>query len=139
MEQSILEGKWKDKWYVIPVTCNVLAGAEGENSVSLDARPFICKKITHALVGRQKVDQHGDYNLQIRDDKTAYQNLPINANAMLGSVFDGGPEMFLPKPIVFEGSQVVTVHVQNPRLRTEYGGSGQFIVQVVLHGIEKVG
>jgi hypothetical protein len=136
--QEVIQGNWKPKWYLIPVTCDVTAGSEGENSVTLDARPFICKKITHALVGRVKDDQHGDYNLMIRDDKTSYQNLPANANAMFGSVFDGGPEMFLPKPIHFNGSSVVTARVQNPRTRTEYGGSGVFNLHVLLHGIEKV-
>jgi len=140
MEENNQQQKevWKPKWYLINVTCDVIAGSEGENSVTLDARPFICKKITHALQGRVKADQHGDYNIMIRDDETSYQNFPINANAQFGSAFDGGPEVFLPRPIAYRGSSVITAKVQNPRTRTEYGGSGVFNLHVVLHGIERV-
>lgn len=135
-ETTQLEGKWKPRWYVVKVTVGRLSGASGEATVTLDARDFICHMMTHAIEGLAKEWQHGDYNVSIRDDRTTYQNLPINANAMLGSVFDAQP-IPLPRKIRYTGSSTITVSVDNVRDRSAEV-SGNWVLDLVLHGIEKV-
>jgi hypothetical protein len=130
------EGNWKPRWYVCKVTTGALPGNVGENTVTLDARDFICGMITHAIEGVAKDYQHGDYAISIRDNKTTYQNLPINANAMLGSVFDSRP-LELPRPIYYQGSSTITVSTQNLRNRSSEV-SGPWILDLVLVGFEKV-
>lgn len=137
MNEKKLEGDWKPRWYVVKVTTGGLVGNSGEATVTLDARDFICHMMTHAIEGVAKEYQHGDYNVSVRDDKTTYQNLPINANAMLGSVFDAQP-IPLPKKILYRGSSTITVSTQNLRDRTAEI-SGPWVLDLVLHGIEKIG
>jgi hypothetical protein len=129
------EGNWKPRWYVCKVTTGQTAGSVGENTITLDARDFICVMMTHAIEGVAKTAQHGDYAISIRDNKTTYQNLPINANAMLGSVFDSRP-IPLPRPIYYTGSSTITVSTQNLRTRTEV--SGNWVLDLVMMGFEKV-
>jgi hypothetical protein len=136
MDEKQLQGTWKPRWYVVKVSSSGLIGATGENTVTLDARPFICHLITHAIEGAAKEYQHGDYSLQVRDDRTTYQNLPINANAMFGSVFDAQP-IPLAKKILYKGSSTITVATQNLRDRTAEI-SGIWTLDVVLHGLERI-
>ena len=133
-------GRWRPMYYGVEIGVPVALDGMAQGSITLNNQPFVLTKITHAIVGCTAVPdttglyQDGQYTIEFRDEQSNYQNMPIQADALLGSV-RVGQFQDLPYPIPFAGNRTLTFRIVNRCLRVLDPVSETFQVAVVLHGV----
>ena len=134
--------KWRPKFYAVDLECGPEINDTASSSVTLDNIPFVLDIVTHGIL-ENTLDatlaavyyQDGQYLLNWRDDHTNYQNVPIQADLMFGSIRSGFV-IPLRTRIIYPGSKSLVVNIQNLVDRTA-PSADPFMVQVVFHGFER--
>lgn len=132
-------GEYRPLSYGVTVTVGVAAGDVGRGSININNEPWIMTSVTHQIIGptadpaTSGLYQDGQYAIEYRDEQTVYQNQPIPADIMFGSVRSGFIKE-LPYPIPFAGAKTLSFNVVNLVTRTLLVGL-TFDVAIAIHGV----
>ena len=133
-------GRYRPLVYGVPISVGVNDGDVGRGSITINNQPWIMTRITHQIQGATAdpatsgLYQDGQYTIEYRDEQSNYQNGPIPAEMMFGSV-RSGYAMDLPYPIPFAGNKTISFNVTNLVTRTLVPGATQFVVWIAIHGV----
>jgi hypothetical protein len=131
-------GRYRPLIYGLSITVGDQAGDIGRGSVSINNQPWVMTKITHQITGptadpeTSGLYQDGQYLIEFKDEQSNYQNQPIPADILFGSVRSGFI-IELPYPIPFAGNKTLTFNLTNLVTRTLTVGN-TFDVHLALHG-----
>lgn len=137
-------GAIRPYWYGLNIDVPITAGQSGVASVNLLNEQFIMTRVTHAIMGctgdpeSTGLWQDGQYSVQMQDEQTQYQNIPIMSENMFGSQRIGDIQ-WLPFPIPFAGNKTLTFTVTNLCTRVLTPPSTEFTVQLALGGFIYLG
>lgn len=137
---------YQDRIYSVLITLPlvggvVAAGAIGAGSVTVQNFPFLCKRITHAIVGPNGLvlpvalgsyQQDGQYRIRFRTDTHNYMNEPVQAIAGFG----GGqfmPFLDLSAPVEMSPKETIQFDIINDAPR-----GSEVTIQIVCHGVEPI-
>ncbi len=111
---------WRPQFYPVTVPVPTALNGVGQDSFKINNAKFLAKQITHEIVGASldfaeantAIKQDGQYSVEIKDEREAWQSEPMMPDASFGSVRTG---RWIPlfAPIAFAGSQTIQVRVQN--------------------------
>jgi len=127
-------------FYGVEIDVPVLLNGRGSGSISLNNQPYILTRITHQIIGptatasSSGLFQDGQYSIEMKDEQSNYQNIPIMAQTFMGSVVSGF-SYELPYPIPYAGSKTLTFNVFNRVVRTLDPEADYFSVAITVHGI----
>lgn len=132
---------WRPQFYPLTIDVPVELDAIGNGSFKIRDTRFLCKQITHMIIGADldfddpgPIQQDGQYFVDFKDERETWQSIPMMADAAFGSVRTGRWIQFH-APIAFAGSQAIQVNVQNAIDRTA-AEPEIFKVHFIFHGIE---
>lgn len=137
-------GATRPYWYGVNIDVPVTEGLSGVGSINLLNEQFICTRFTHQILGNtgdpetSGLSQDGQYTIQIQDEVTQYQNIPIAAENMFGSQ-RAGDILWSPYPIPFAGNKTITFTVTNNYTRILTPSSETYRVQLVMSGFIYLG
>lgn len=132
--------KFRPVWYGVEIEVPVIANGIGRGSITIDTRPFLLTRITHAVVGATfdwettGLYQDGQYSINFRDESTNYQNIPLMSETMLGPV-RSGHFLDLAVPLAYSGNRTFQFEVTNRYLRVLTPESDYFTVALTIHGV----
>lgn len=132
-------GRYRPLYYGVEIAVPVAVGGVGRGSISLNNQPFIWTRCAHQIVGDifredSGLFQDGQYMLAFKDEQSNYQNQPIPAELLFGSVRSGFI-IELAFPIAFAGNKTITFEITNRANRTLSPVAPTFNVYVAMHGI----
>jgi len=133
-------GRYRPMYYGLDISVPVLQGGVGQGSVTLNNQPYIMTRIMHKVTGRTATPttsglyQDGQYYLEFKDEQSNYQNQPIPADIMFGSV-ETGFVVELPYPIAFAGNKTLTFRITNVPPRALSPQEDNYTVSIAVHGI----
>lgn len=140
--------KFKPRFYVgnaqllKPTVGNILAGANGQASITIQNVPFILRKITASNLGPSNIDWIGlglppsvfddtaalFWSFQMRTDSHVY----LNDQALIVPTLGSAEDFFdLPSPVELQPKATVTFDVTTLVERTQTS-----VLQFILHGVE---
>jgi len=136
-------GRYRPMYYAVSIDVGAAAGAIGRGSITINNQPFIMTHVTHQITGNT-VDyattglaQDGQYLIFFRDEQSNYQNVPIPAAMLFGSVSSGYINP-LAYPIPFPGNKTLSFELTNLYTRP-MGQVEKFNVYVAIHGVMEWG
>ena len=133
-------GRYRPMYYGVDISVPVIQGGVGQGSITINNQPYIMTRVTHKIVGRTAdpdtsgLYQDGQYYLEFKDEQSNYQNGPIPADIMFGSVVSGYV-MELPFPLAFAGNKTLTFRITNVPPRALSPTQDYYTVHVAIHGI----
>ncbi len=136
-------GKWRPLWYYKEVSVGVAAGALGTVALTINNQPYLMTRLTHSIIGPIQADgsgylNDGQYDIEIKDEQSNYQNQQIPADLMfgsMGSTVGNGFNMEFPYPLPFAGNKTILFRVTNRVTRVFAPVATTFVVGLCLHGI----
>jgi len=136
-------GRYRPMYYGVEISVPVTTGGVGRGSITINNQPYIMTRITHKIVGRTAdsqsgLFQDGQYDLEFKDEQTNYQNMPLPADIMFGSVATGYL-IELPYPIPFAGNKTLSFNITNRVARALSPQQDHFPISVVVHGVMDMG
>lgn len=136
-------GRWRPLYYGVEITVGRELDMIGTGAINLNNQPYILTEISHAIIGctgdpATGLYQDGQYTILFKDEQTVYQNQPIQADMLYGSVRVGHSKP-LPFPIPFAGNKVLTFEVVNRCLRVFVPEREDFVVGITLAGVADFG
>jgi hypothetical protein len=139
-------GPWRDMYY--PVTIPVPTAANGSEvgSITINNQPFIWMALGHQIIGNtgdpetSGLYQDGQYSIEMKDEQSNYQSLPVPASATFGGA-DFGFQIPFPMPIGYPGAKTITFRVINhyTRILTPAPAEDVFNVRLVMIGVANWG
>jgi len=135
-------GPWRPMYYSVEIAVPTEAGGSEVGSVTIQNQPFIWISLGHQIMGNtgdpesSGLYQDGQYDIEMKDEQSNYQNLPIPASASFGGgAF--GYLMELPVPIGYAGAKTLTFRLINryTRILTPEPAEPVFPVKLVLVGV----
>jgi hypothetical protein len=133
-------GRYRPLYYGVTIAVGVDAGAIGRGSISINNMPYIWTHLTHQIVGNTNdyatlgLAQDGQYMIAFKDEQANYQNGPICADMMFGSVRSGYINP-LSYPIPFAGNKTLTFEITNLYTRVFDPVAPKFNVMLAMHGV----
>jgi len=133
-------GRYRPMFYSVEISVPVTQGGIGRGSVTINNQPYIMTRITHKIIGRTATPdtsglyQDGQYDLEFKDEQSNYQNQPIPADIMFGSVATGFL-IELPYPIPFAGNKTLTFNITNRVPRALSPQQDHYPVHIAVHGV----
>lgn len=133
-------GRYRPLYYGLSITLGVASGAIGRGSVTINNQPYIMTHVLHQIVGNTNdyattgLAQDGQYLLSFKDEQSNYQNAPIPAEMLFGSV-RSGYIVPLAYPIPFAGNKTLTFELQNLYTRVLAGQLTTFTVYLAIAGV----
>jgi len=137
-------GRFRPLFYGVKISVPVAAGGIGRGSITLNAQPYILKRLTGKIVGNTAVPgtsglyQDGQWDMEFADEQSQYQSGPIAGDLLMGGIncqyyFD------MPIPLPFAGNKTLTFRITNNVARVLVPQSEFFIVEIATHGISDWG
>ena len=137
-------GATRPYWYGVNIDVPVTAGQSGIGSINLLNEQFVCTMFSHQILGNtgdpetSGLHQDGQYTIQLQDEVSQYQNIPVAAENMFGSQ-RAGDIRWAPYPIPFAGNKTITFTVTNQYNRILTPESDHYTVQLVMSGFIYLG
>lgn len=106
-------GPWRPMYYPLTLNVPLEAGQYAEDSITINNQPYIWMYIGHQILGNTwdwettGLYQDGQYLLEVKDEQSNYQSLPIAAASAFGQGATGYLAE-LPFPIAFAGNKTIT-------------------------------
>lgn len=137
-------GRWRPLFYGVEISVPVAAGGIGRGSITLNAQPYILKRLHGKIVGDTAIPtvsglyQDGQWDVEFTDEQSNYQSGPIPGDLLFGGInahyfFD------LPIPIPFAGNKTLVFRVTNRVTRVLVPEADFFQVSIAAHGISDWG
>lgn len=133
-------GRYRPLYYGVEISVPVAQGGIGRGSITINNQPYIMTRITTKIIGRTAqpeasgLYQDGQYDIEFKDEQTNYQNGPIPADLMFGSLATGYI-IELVYPIPFAGNKTLTFNITNRVPRVLDPVQDDFPVFVTIHGV----
>lgn len=135
---------WRPQFYPMVIPVSTAVDAIGRGSFKIKNSKFLCKMITHQIVGASldfseantAIKQDGQYSIHFMDERESWQSQEMLPDISLGSVRHGEWIPLL-APIAFAGSQTIQVRVQNLIDRTP-SQLDIFNIGFVFFGVEQL-
>lgn len=135
-------GAWRPMWYTLEIPVPLSANGSEVGSVTINNQPWIWMSLGHQIIGNtgdpetSGLYQDGQYSIELKDEQSNYQNLPVPASAAFGGGAFGYNIPF-PMPIGYPGSKTLTFRITNhyTRILTPAPAEDIFNVKLVLNGV----
>lgn len=133
-------GRYRPLYYGVKIAVGIAAGAVGRGSITINNQPYIMTRITTKIVGNTAnpsvsgLYQDGQYDIEWKDEQSNYQNGPIPADLLFGSVASGYI-IELAFPIAFAGNKTLSFTLTNQVNRAVVPQVETFEIAVALHGV----
>lgn len=133
-------GRYRPLYYGVPITVGVGVGDIGRASITINNQPYLMTHILHQITGNTNdyattgLAQDGQYLLSWKDEQSNYQNVPIPAEMMFGSV-RSGYIVPLSYPIPFAGNKTLTFELTNLYTRVFVPPAPSFTVYIAIAGV----
>jgi hypothetical protein len=137
-------GKYRPLYYGVHIDVGVATGSIATGSVTINMQPYIWTHVLHQIVGNTNdyattgLAQDGQYLIELKDEQSNYQNVPLPADMLFGSVRIGDVRP-LAYPIPFAGNKTITITLTNLYTRVFVPVSPTFRVYVALGGVAEWG
>lgn len=134
-------GPWRPMYYAVTIPVPTTANGSEVGSVTINNQPFIWMDLGHQIVGNTAdpetsgLYQDGQYSIEMKDEQSNYQALPVPASGAFGGG-QFGFKIALPMPVGYAGSKTITFRVINhyTRILTPAPAEDVFNVKLVLIG-----
>ncbi len=133
-------GRYRPLSYGVTISVPVAAGQVGQGSITINNMPWIMTYVTHQIIGdtadpsTSGLYQDGQYSIEYKDEQSNYQNGPIPAEMMFGSV-RSGYIIALAYPLPFEGNKTLSFRLTNLVTRVLVPVSTTFDIAIAIHGV----
>jgi hypothetical protein len=135
-------GPWRPMYYSVEIPVPLEAGGSEIGSVTIQNQPFIWMFLAHQIMGNTAdpetsgLYQDGQYDIELKDEQSNYQAVPIPAGAAFGGP-SGGYQLDLPVPIGYPGAKTITFRVINryTRILTPDPDEPVFPVKILMGGV----
>jgi hypothetical protein len=132
-------GRYRPLYYGVPITVPVEVGGIGRASITINNQPYLMTHLLHQIVGNTNdysttgLAQDGQYLISWKDEQSNYQNVPIPADMLFGSV-RSGYIIPLAYPIPFAGNKTLTFEITNLYTRVLVPEVDTFTVYIAIAG-----
>lgn len=133
-------GRYRPLYYGVKIDVPISAGGVGRGSITINNQPYIMTRITTKIVGNTAqptvsgLYQDGQYDIEWKDEQSNYQNGPIPADILFGSVASGYI-IELAFPIAFAGNKTLSFILTNQVNRAVVPQEDNFTIAVAIHGV----
>jgi hypothetical protein len=133
-------GRYRPLYYGVPITVAVEVGSIGRGSITINNQPYLMTHVLHQIVGNTNdystlgLAQDGQYLISFKDEQSNYQNAPIPADMLFGSVRSGYVNP-LAYPIPFAGNKTLTFEITNMYTRLFAPEAPTFTVYIAIAGV----
>lgn len=132
-------GRYRPLYYGVQIDVGSTLGQVGRGSITINNQPYIMTHVLHQMVGSMDPEisgltQDGQYLINFKDEQSNYQNVPLPADMLFGSV-RSGYIVPLAYPIPFAGNKTLTFELTNTYTRTLPGSVDTFKVYVAIAGV----
>jgi len=131
-------GRYRPLYYGVPITVNKADGSIGRGSITINNQPYIMTHVLHTIIGNVNdysttgLANDGQYLITFKDEQSNYQNVPLPAAMLFGSV-ESGYVNPLAYPIAFAGNKTISFEITNLYTRPLQVGD-DFKVYVAIAG-----